>query len=92
MERFIHTKILTIEDEDEDLHTLGVPVEESWIPYSFRINDIESFYPCIREQDGEIGTIVNMVHGGVVTINMNYVTLLRYVEEEITKNKWLVYN
>ena len=92
MERFIHTKLLTIEDEDEELHTLGVPVEESWIPYSFRINDIESFYPCIRSQDGEIGTIVNMVHGGVMTISMPYTSLMRCVEEEINKSKWVVFN
>ena len=92
MERFIHTKILSIDEDDESLHEMGVPVEESWLPYSFRINDVESFYPCIRDKDGEVGTIVNMVHGGVITINMAYTSLMRCVEEEVTRNKWLIYN
>lgn len=91
MEKFIHTEILSIEEDDENLHDIGVPVEETWIPYSFKINDIESFYPCIREGEGTIGTVINTIQGGVMTTSLKYQDLIKIVDKEVNSHKWLTY-
>ena len=89
MAKFIHTNIASMDEEDEKLEDMGLPIEEKWIPYSFRIEDVETFYPCIRENEGEVGTVINFVMGNIVTANIKYEEMIKLVDAHDAKQVFL---
>ena len=82
--RFIHCKVLTIE-EDDKLEDLGLNSEPMWVNYSFFLGDVRMFYELI-ENDEPVGTRVAFLNGMEVDTDIKYEDMIPLVDEMVKRD------
>lgn len=77
----IYTQFITIKEEDlERSMDIGIPPEEYWTDYSFKIYNVESYYRAY-EGDNEVGVTINFISGEVYTVKLSF-EKMKELEEE----------
>lgn len=89
---FIHTKILSVEEDDvERSEDLGIPLEPHWLPFSFKVEDLRLFYEHIEDGVPK-GTVIMLNDFSDYTTQLDYDDLAMKVEHHFEQARWIFKN